>query len=285
LTEEAAMLRGGADPGAVGLRQVHDKAIVGRLERKRILTRRLSGADRWTDFGDRPDFPALVENLVRHGVGRADAMEDEIVVDDLAGQPGAAESGREARRQGRDAARQSGRAAGKRPCDGPGRAGRYSCIRPRHGDLGDDGLAVEEQRLDDRTLTGGSARQQIRIAKLVRRLGSFLRDRNPLRNGPADDSSCQDGTKVATIGASHITSSQHYCVSSPPVFGPAVTSARISRNLQSRPSAGRSHASPNRMHLFGAVINDARSFFAGSGDRRRERSHGPQLRDRSSSRQ
>jgi hypothetical protein len=183
------MLRGGADPGAVGLRQVHDKAIVGGLERKRISTRQLSGADRWTDFGDRPDFPALVENLVRHGVGHADAMEDEIVFDDLAGQPGTAESRREARRQGGDATRQSARADGKRPCHGPGRAGGYSGVRRRNGDLGDDGLAVEEQRLDDRTLTGGSARQQIRIAKLLCRLGSLLRDRNPFGNSPADDSS------------------------------------------------------------------------------------------------
>jgi hypothetical protein len=281
------MLRGGADPGAVGLRQTHDKAIVGGLERKRISTRQLSGADRWADFGDRPDFPASAENLVRHGLGRADTMEDEIVVDDFAGQPSTAESRREARRQGGDAARQSVCAAGKCPCDGPGRAaGRCSRIRRRYGDFGDDGLAVEEQRLDDRTLTGGSARQQIRIAKLLRRLGSLLRDRNPVRNGPADDSTCQDGTKVATIGASHITSSRHYCVSSPPAFGPAVSRRRAylgTCSLDRSSAAVTPH--PTRMHLFGAAINDARSFFAGRGDRRRERSHGPQLSDRSSSRQ
>jgi hypothetical protein len=34
LTREAAMLRDGADPDAVGLRQVHDKAIGGGLEHK-----------------------------------------------------------------------------------------------------------------------------------------------------------------------------------------------------------------------------------------------------------
>jgi len=242
LTREAAMLRGGADPGAVGLCQVHDKAIVGGLERKRISTRELSGADRWTDFGDRPDFLAPAENVVRHGLGRADAMEDEIVVDDFAGQPGTTESRREARRQGSGTARQSVCAGGKHPCDG---AGRCSGVRRRYGDFGDDGLSVEEQRLNDRTLAGGSARQQIRIAKLLRRLGSLLRDRNPVRNGPADDSTCQDGTKVATMGASHITSSQHYCVSLPPVFRPAVTSARASFELAvstiRRPPSRRTH--------------------------------------------
>jgi hypothetical protein len=240
------MLRGGADPGAVGLRQVHDKAVVGGLERKRIATRQLSGADRRTDFGDRADFPALVENLMRRRLGGADPMEDEIVVDDLAGQPGTAESRREARRQGCDRTRHGVRAAGERPCGGPGRAGRWSCIQRRYGDLGDDGLAVEEQRLDDRTLTGGSARQQIRTTKLLCRLAACLRERNPVRNGPANDGSCQDGTKVATMGASHITSSQHYCVSSPPVSGPAVTSAHASRSLQSRPSAACSHAASNQ---------------------------------------
>jgi hypothetical protein len=236
------MLRGGADPRAIGLRQTHDKAIVGGLKRKRISTRQLSGADRWADFGDRRDFPALAEDLVRHGVGGADAMEDEIVVDDLAGQPGTAESRREARRQGGDATRQSVGAAGKRPCDGPDRAGGYSCVRRRHGDLGDDGLAVEEQRLDDRTLTGGSARQQIRVAKLLRRLGSLLRDRNPVRNGPADDSTCQDGTKVATIGASHI----HILPTLLRINaarGPAVASARVSRtcSLDRLPAAVTPH--------------------------------------------
>jgi len=285
LTEEAAMLRGGADPRSIRLRQAHDKAIVAGLERKRISTRQLSGADRWTDFGDRPDFPAPAENLVRCGLGRADAMEDEIVVDDFAGQPGTTESRREARRQGRDAARQSVCAAGKRPCDGPGRAGRCSCIRRRYGDFGDDGLAVEEQRLDDRTLTGGSARQQIRIAKLLRRLGSLLRDRNPVRNGPADDSTCQDGTKVATIGASHITSSQLLRIIAARIrAGHHVRRAYLGTCSLDRPPAAVTPPA-TRMHLFGAAINDARSFFAGRGDRRHERSHGPQPSDRSISRQ
>src|SRR5258708_36110504 len=139
------MLRGGADPRAIGLRKPHDKAMVGRLKRKRISTRQLSGADRRTDFGDRPDLPALAENLVCHGVGGADAMEDEIVVDNLAGQPGTAESRREARRQGGDATRQSVGAAGKRPCDGPDRAGGYSSVRRRPGGLGGDGPPVVEQ--------------------------------------------------------------------------------------------------------------------------------------------
>src|SRR5262249_12416572 len=44
-----------------------------------------------------------------------------------------------------------------------------------------------------------------RIAKVFRRLGSLLRSCTPLRNGPADDGSGQDCTKVATAGASHIT--------------------------------------------------------------------------------
>jgi hypothetical protein len=117
------MLRGGADPGAVGLRQVHDKTIVGGLERKRISTRQLSGVDRRTDFGDGRNFPAVAKNLVGHGVGGADAMEDEIVVDDFAGQPGTAESRPEARRQGRAGARHSVGAAGRRPCDGHRSAG------------------------------------------------------------------------------------------------------------------------------------------------------------------
>jgi hypothetical protein len=286
LTREAAMLRGGADPGAVGLCQVYDKAIVGGLERKRISTRELSGADRWTDFGDRPDFLAPAKNVVRHGLGRANAMEDEIVVDDFAGQPGTTESRREARRQGSDTARRSVCAAGKHPCDGAGRAGRCSGVRRRYGDFGDDGLSVEEQRLNDRTLAGGSARQQIRIAKLLRRLGSLLRDRNPVGNGPADDSTCQDGTKVATMGASHITSSQHYCVSLPPVFRPAFNVGALSFELAvSTPPSAAVTPHRARMHLFGAAINDAQSFFAGRADRRRRRSHGPQLSDRSMSRQ
>jgi hypothetical protein len=217
-------------------------------------------------------------------------MEDEIVVDDFAGQPGTPESGCEGRRQGGDAARQSVCAAGKRACDGPGRAGRYSGVLRRYGDFGNDGLAVEEQRLDDRPLTGRSARQQIRIAKLLRRLGSLLRDRNPVRNGPADDSTCQDGTKVATMGASHISSSQHYCVSLLRIVAARIRAsrhvgARILRtcSLDRPPAAVTPHLT--RMHLFGAAINDARSFFAGRGHRRRERSHGPQLSDRSMSRQ
>jgi len=138
------MLRGGANPCSISLRQVHDKATVGGLERKQISSPQPSGADRWADFGDRPDFPPLTENVVRHGVGRADAMEYEIIVDDFAGQPGAAESGAEAGRQCRGATRKSVRAAGKRPCDGPGGAGGRSAIRRRHGDFGDDGLAGEE---------------------------------------------------------------------------------------------------------------------------------------------
>jgi hypothetical protein len=280
------MLRGGADPGAVGLRQVHDKAIVGGLECKRISTRQLSGADRWTDFGDRADFPALVENLVSHRLGGADAMEDEIVVDDLAGQPSTAKSRREAERQGRDGARHSVRAAGERPCGGPGRAGGWSCVQARYGDLGDDGLAVEEQCLDDRTLTGGSTRQQIRTTKLLRRLDFVLRDRNPFRNGPADGSTCQGGTKVATVGASHITSSQHYCVSSPPVFRPAITAARVSMELAvltvRRPQLR--HTQPGCTFSEQSAMMRCRSL-RGRGDRRHARPHGPQLSDRSISRQ
>jgi hypothetical protein len=277
------MLRGGADPGAVGLRQVHDKAIVGGLEGKRIATRQLSGADRWTDFGDRADFPALVENLMRRRLGGADAMEDKIVVDNLAGQPGTAKSRCEAWRQGSDRTRHSVRAAGERPCGGPGRAGRWSCIQRRYGDLGDDGLAVEEQRLDDRTLTGGSTRQQIRTTKLLCRLAACLRERNAVRYGPANDGSCQDGTKVATMGASHITSSQH-CVSSPPVFGrPSRRRAHLGAySLDYLPAAVTPH--PTRMHLFGAAINDCHSSRV-APDGRRKRSHGPQPSDRSSSRQ
>jgi hypothetical protein len=253
------MLRCGADPGAVGLRQVHDKAIVGGLERKRIATRQLSGADRWTDFGDGADFPALAENLMRRRLGGAEAMKDEIVVDDLAGQPGTAESRREAGRQGCDRTRHSVRAPGERPRGRPGRAGRWSCIRRRYGDLGDDGLAVEEQRLDDRTLTGGSTRQQIRTTKLLCRLAACLRERDPVRYGPANDGSCQDGTKVATMGASHITSSQHYRVSPPPAFGrPSRRRAHLGAcSLDRPPAAVTPH--PTRMHLFGAAINDCRS--------------------------
>jgi hypothetical protein len=80
----------------------------------------------------------------------------------------------------------------------------------------DDHPAFEEQRLDDRTLSGGSARQQVGIAKLLRYLRALLRDRRPFRNGAADGhSSCHEGTKVATAGASHIKYSQHLGINRP----------------------------------------------------------------------
>jgi len=138
------MLRGGANPRSVRLDQVHDKAVADGLKRKRISPRQPSRAHQWADFGDRPDFPALMENLVRHWVGRADAMEDEMVADDFAGQPSAAESRPEVSRQRRGATRRGVRAAGKRPCGGPGGAGSHSPFRRRHGDFGHDGPAGEE---------------------------------------------------------------------------------------------------------------------------------------------
>jgi hypothetical protein len=166
-----------------------------------------------------------MENLVRDRLTRADAMEDEIIVDDFAGQPGSAEAGPKARRQCRGAARQGVRAAVKPRRDGPVRAGGYSGIWRRHRDVGDDGLTVVEQRLDDGTLIRGSACQQIRTAKLFRRLGRVPCGRNPLSDGPADDRPCQDGTKVATVGASHLTSSQHLLLSPLAVVALAVASS------------------------------------------------------------
>ena len=87
LIQEAAMLRGSVNPRPVRLRQVHNKAIVSGLESERISTRRSSGAERRADFGDRPEFPTVTENVMCDGCARADTMKDEILVDDLATQP------------------------------------------------------------------------------------------------------------------------------------------------------------------------------------------------------
>jgi hypothetical protein len=179
------MLRGGVNPCSIRLRQVRDKAIVGGFERERIPTRRSSRPARRVDFSDNPDLVTLMENLVRDGTARAGAMQDEIVVDYFASQQGTAESGPHAKRQVRGATR--------RPGDrrSPGGAGGYAPIRPRrHSDFGNDSLASEEQCLDDRTLASGAACQHVRIAKILRHFGALLPDRNPVRNGPADDCSC-----------------------------------------------------------------------------------------------
>jgi len=180
------MLRRSEDPRSIRLRQAHDKAIVGGLECKRISTRQPTGADREPDLAHGPDFSAVMENIVRDRVARADAMEHEIIANGFAGQPGAAESGAEASRQRRGIARRRISAARRRPCAccGP------SHIRRWHRDVGDDRPTGEEQRLDDRTLTGGSARQNIRIAKVLRDLTRVLRNHDPLGHGPADDNTC-----------------------------------------------------------------------------------------------
>jgi hypothetical protein len=226
-----AVLRGGANDRSIRLRQADDKAIVGEFESKRISSPQPCGANRRANFGDGPDFAALAEDLVRDWAARAGAMEHQIVVDDFAGQPGAPESGPHARRQSRGAI-QGIRAATGRTRDDPRSASGHPRIRRRHGYFGDDGLASEEQRLDDRALSGGSTRQHIRIAKVFRQLGPFLTECTPLDNGPAGDGSCQDGTKVATAGASHFASSPISLVYRyRPELGPAVTTP-ASQNLQ-----------------------------------------------------
>jgi len=153
------MLRGGANLRSIRLRQVHDKAIVGAFERERIPTRRLCGAGRRADFGDSPDLVALVVNLMRDGAARADAVQNEIVVNDVAGQQCAAESGTHACGPVAGAGPSNARAPGwrLRRRRGPGGAGDYARIRPRHGDLGDDWLASKEQRLNNRTRAGRAA--------------------------------------------------------------------------------------------------------------------------------
>jgi hypothetical protein len=128
---------------------MHNKAIVSRLESERISTRRFSGVDRRADFGDRPDFPTLTENVMCDEGARADAMEDEIVVDDLAAQPCTAKSGANARRCRSAFTRQSARAVGRRRRDGPNCLRRYSHIRRRHNDIGDYRLAGEKHGLND----------------------------------------------------------------------------------------------------------------------------------------
>jgi hypothetical protein len=244
------------------LRQVHDKAIVGGFERERIPTRRSSGADRRVDFADNPDLVAVMENLVRDGAARAGAMQDEIVVAYFAGQPSTAESGPHAKRQVRGVTPRSVRGAGRRPGDrrGPGGAGGYAPIRPsRHSDFGDDSLASEEQCLDDRTLARGAACQHVRIAKILRHFGALLPDRNPVRNGPADDCSYYDRTKVATAGASHVTYSPHITYHHRPCSGWLSPRHQCSGTVQSRPWVGRlmpnDAASNLRMHLFDPAIN------------------------------
>src|SRR5215468_3270810 len=190
LIQEAAMFRSGLNPRSVWLRQVYDKAIVSGLESERISTRRSSGADRRADFGHRPEFPTLAENVMYDGCARADTMEDEIVVDDLAAEPRTAKSGADAGRQCRSGiTRQSARAVGGSLSNGPGCGRRYSPIGGRHNDFGDYRFAGEEHGFNDRTQTGGPARQQIRITKVLRHLGRLLRDCNALSSGPADNGS------------------------------------------------------------------------------------------------
>jgi hypothetical protein len=87
LIQEAIMLCGGLNPLSIRLRQVDDKAVVSRFETERVSTRRPFGADRGADFGDRPDFPTLAENVTCDRDVRAHTMEDEIVLDALVAQP------------------------------------------------------------------------------------------------------------------------------------------------------------------------------------------------------
>jgi hypothetical protein len=177
LIQEAAMLRGSVNPRPVRLRQVHNKAIVSGLESERISTRRSSGAERRADFGDRPEFPTVTENVMCDGCARADTMKDEILVDDLATQPCTAKSGADAGRQCRSGIpRQSARAVRRRLINGPGCVRRYSRIRGGHDDIGDYRFAGEEHGFNGRTQIGGPARQQIRTTKVLRHLGRLLRD-------------------------------------------------------------------------------------------------------------
>jgi hypothetical protein len=212
-------------------------------------------------------------------------MQDEIVVDDFAGQQGTVESGAHGERRVHRTLACSVRAARRCPSDrhSPGGASGYARIRRRHNDLGDDGLAGEEQCLNYRTRAGHAPCQQIRIANILGDLGALLAYRNPVGSSPADDRSCKDRTKGATAGASHVTSS----ILPPPVFGLAVTSASVLKTVQSRPSVGRTPpydaASNLRMHFFDAVINALPVIWQTPPGR--AAAYGPQLSDRSSSQQ
>jgi hypothetical protein len=186
------MLRGGANPRSIRLRQVHYKAIVGGFKREQIRTRQPCSTGRSADFADGADFVALVVNIMRDGAARTDAMQDKVFVDDFAGQQRPAEIGAHAGQPSPRVTPRSARVAGGRPPGrrSPGSAGGCTRNLPRHGDFGDDCLAGEEQCLDDRTHAGGAACQLVRITNVLRYLGTLLRDRNPVRNGPADDRSC-----------------------------------------------------------------------------------------------